>query len=1084
MKKENTLGPCIFYLDAGQAGPIENWFTWIDRAGALGCDWLWLADFAPRAAGTHALAVLEPGDPVRGGGEKAFAEFAAAAHARGVRLATDFAPAFMARASSAVRTHPDWFVPGPGGTPVAPAGTGSPELAASLVECDFGGAARRELVRFWGGAAARLIGLGFDALVCRAAHRLTAESWAAILAPSRGNAALWAETLGAPIAASEALAPVGFDAFFSSAAWWDFRAGWFLDQEARLRRMAPTIAFAAPPGGSGAAPADFAFRYGFAATAAWGIVAGGAFAAGTAVPTESGAGRHGPEGRRRRPAADAGGAASVPACLELSAIHALKYAVPAFSEPGRLRRLNASGAPAVALALEPLAGDAMPGLLLFNPDSENATEIACGPLFAALDARLAQARELTPNRSPVRLGAASRLALEPLGMRWFELAPPRLKTLRRTLKAPARAGDPIAIENLAPRVGEGGYPVKRVLGEAVGVSADVVLEGHSRPAAALRYRVAGERNWHEAAFRFFDNDRWRGEFAPDRIGRWEFQVIAWHDRYATWRGETVKRRDAGQALGPELAAAEAMLAEAVAAAGKGGRKRLTEIETLLERHTEEVAARAELLLAETTAECIEAALPRVGLSVSPVFSVRVERARARTGAWYECFPRSLGASGKHGTFDDLVGHLPYIAELGFDVLYLPPIHPIGVTHRKGRNNALEAGRDDPGSPWAIGSKEGGHTAIHPELGTLADFRHLLAAAKREGLEVALDFAIQCSRDHPWLGEHPEWFRWRPDGSIRYAENPPKKYQDIVNVDFYCAEREALWKALAEAMLFWCGEGVRIFRVDNPHTKPLPFWEWLLAEVRARYPDTIFLAEAFTRPKLMYRLAKLGFSQSYTYFTWRETKTELTGYLEELTRDPVVQFFRPNFWVNTPDINPFHLHDGARAGFVIRAVLAATLSPSWGMYSGYELCEHAPLLNEDGSEREEYLDAEKYELKQRDFDVPGNICAEIAALNRIRHDNPALHELTHLCFHSAHNEQVLFYSKRMADNVLWLIVSLDAHVPQEADIELPLEMLGAGDGTTVVVEDLFAGERWEWRGRRQHVWLSPERPALILRVRAR
>ncbi|MDN5864694.1 MAG: DUF3416 domain-containing protein [Gammaproteobacteria bacterium] len=1051
MKQKNAAGPCIFYLDVPQAGAAGKRADWMERAREAGCDWLWLADLAPRATGTHALAALEPGDLPHAGSEKAresaFRDFSTTAHSAGLRLVTDFSPAFMARASRQVRAHPDWFVPGPDEAPAIPVGAGPHELAASLVECDFSGAARDALIRFWSDVAARTIGRGFDALVCRAAHRLAPEVWSEILAPPRGKTAFWAETFGAPIEASERLASAGFDAFFSSAPWWDFRADWFLEQEARLRRLAPTIAFAEPPG-ERRTNAPGVFRYGFAATAAWGAV----------VVDSSEPGK-------------------------IAAINEMKRATPALNGPSRLRRLNAPAARAVGLTVESSAEGIAPALLLFNPDPQAVAEVSCGPLFAALDACLGEARERTPGRSPVRLDAATRLALEPLSMRCFELVPPGARATRRSLRAPARAPGPIAIERVAPQIGAGEYPVKRILGETVRVFADVIVEGHARPSAALRCRAVGARAWREKVFEFFDNDRWQGEFAPDRLGRWEFQVTAWHDRYGAWREETIRRRDAGQPLGSELGEAESMLSEAIAAAGKRGRARLVEIQNLLERQGGDEAARAELLLTETTGKYVGSALPRDGLTASPVFPVLVERARARTGAWYECFPRSLGQPGKHGNFDALIRHLPYIAGLGFDVLYLPPIHPIGAAHRKGKNNSLEAAAGDPGSPWAIGSGSGGHDAIHPELGTLADFHRLLGAARQEGLEVALDFAIQCSRDHPWLGEHPEWFRWRPDGSIRYAENPPKKYQDIVNLDFYCAEREALWQALAEIVLFWCARGVRIFRVDNPHTKPLPFWEWLLGEVRARYPDTIFLAEAFTRPKLMYRLAKLGFSQSYTYFTWRETKAELTEYLEELTRDPVAQFFRPNFWVNTPDINPLYLHGGVRAGFVIRAVLAATLAPSWGMYSGYELCEHLPLLNEDGSEREEYLDAEKYELKPRDFDAPGNIRAEVALLNRIRRNHPALAELANLKFHMAHNDRMVFYSKQAADDVLWILVSLDAQTPQEADVELPLEMLDADESAVIEVEDAFAGGHWHWQGRHQHVRLSPERPALILRVRA-
>ncbi len=1082
--EKSSPGPRIFYLCARRAGPISAWNERLERARSLGCDWLWLGELQPRTADTHPFATLEPGGiaselAAGGSGERALKGFITAAHAAGFRLTTDFVPAFTARESKLVRTHPHWFVAGPADSPATPTSMGAPERAASLVECDFGGEARAELEGFWSRVATSMLKRGFDALVCRAAHRLPLASWQQILASARlGEAAFWAETLGAPIEASEALAPAGFDAFFSSARWWDFHAEWFIEQETRLRRMAPTIAFPEEPGGprlaaqiedSRTSEAQARFHYGFAATAAWGVV----------LPMDYAQAWRAPLGEAQEQEIESARFDIGPA---IAAINAMKRDTAAFNETSRLERLNAPDASAAVLAQRPVTGDAPPALIALNPALTAHAEIDTGPLFARLDVDTAAARELTPGRSPERIEAGARLALEAASVRWFELEPPEPTTASAAVDTPEHAVTPIAIENVSPQLEAGRYPIKRVLGEQIEVAADLITEGHARPAAALRYRAAGEDAWRETPLRFFDNDRWRGRFAPEHIGRWTFQLLAWRDRYDDWRKDTIKRRDAGQSLGPELGEGEELLGEASANAEGSARTRLAEIKTLLDTHKDDVTARAGLLLAQTTAEWVARALPRVGLSTSPEFAVQIERGRARTGAWYECFPRSLGEAGHHGTFDDLIRHLPYIASLGFDVVYLPPIHPISMSHRKGKNNALDAGPNDPGSPWAIGAREGGHDAIHRQLGTTADFRRLLAAARAEGLEIALDFAIQCSPDHPWVREHPEWFRWRPDGSIRYAENPPKKYQDIVNVDFFGGGRDALWQELARVLLYWCGEGVRIFRLDNPHTKPLPFWEWAIDEVRTRYPETIFLAEAFTRPKLMNRLAKLGFSQSSTYFTWRETKTELTEYLTELTSGSSPEFFRPNFWVNTPDINPLYLQTSGRAGFVIRAVLGATLAPSWGMYSGYELCESEPLRDADGSPREEYLDSEKYELKARDFDAPGNIRAEIATLNRIRRDNPALAELTNLSFHIAYNDQILFYSKLAPDDLLWLIVSLDPHETQEAEIELPLEMLDADEDTTIAVEDLFGDERWQWHGRHQRVRLDPAHPAMILRVK--
>ncbi|HEY1075745.1 MAG TPA: alpha-amylase family glycosyl hydrolase, partial [Fontimonas sp.] len=436
---------------------------------------------------------------------------------------------------------------------------------------------------------------------------------------------------------------------------------------------------------------------------------------------------------------------------------------------------------------------------------------------------------------------------------------------------------------------------------------------------------------------------------------------------------------------------------------------------------------------------------------------------------------------RHGTFDDVIARLPQIQAMGFDVLYLPPIHPIGLTNRKGRNNAPRAEAGEPGSPYAIGAAEGGHDAVHPELGGIEGFRRLRAAAASYDIELALDFAIQCSPDHPWLREHPEWFDWNADGSIRYAENPPKRYEDIVNVDFYAeGSQPALWIALRDVVEFWIGEGVRTFRVDNPHTKPLPFWSWLIADIRGRYPETIFLSEAFTRPAMMYRLAKLGFSQSYTYFTWRDSKRELVEYMTELTTQAPRDFFRPHFFVNTPDINPVFLQQSGRPGFLIRAALASTLGSLWGVYSGFELCESAPLPG-----KEEYLDSEKYELRPRDWTADGNIIAEITRLNHIRREHAALQSHLNLRFEQADNEQVLCYSKRVADSAetLLVAVSLDPRQSQETWFELPEVAFGAADA--LEVEELMSGARFVWRERRQHWRFNPtERPFAIWCLRRR
>ena len=487
--------------------------------------------------------------------------------------------------------------------------------------------------------------------------------------------------------------------------------------------------------------------------------------------------------------------------------------------------------------------------------------------------------------------------------------------------------------------------------------------------------------------------------------------------------------------------------------------------------TQSPEQQVERLLHADTAVLMREADHRTFLSRSPEFPLDVERQQALFASWYELFPRSVTDSPeRHGTFNDVHGRLPMIRDMGFDVLYFPPIHPIGKRHRKGRNNALQAAPDDPGSPYAIGSEEGGHEAIHPQLGSREDFRRLVAAAQEHGLEIALDFAIQCSQDHPWLKEHPGWFSWRPDGSIRYAENPPKKYQDIVNVDFYAAEAvPSLWLALRDVVLGWVKEGVKMFRVDNPHTKPLPFWHWLIANIRSQYPEVIFLAEAFTKPAMMARLGKVGYSQSYTYFTWRNTKQELREYFEELNQAPWRYCYRPNFFVNTPDINPFFLHESGRAGFLIRAALATMGSGLWGMYSGFELCEATPIPG-----KEEYMDSEKYEIRPRDFSQPGNIIAEIAQLNRIRRQNPALQTHLGIAFYHAWNDNILYFGKRTAerDNFILIAISLDPHNAQEANFELPLWELGLDDNADTLGEDLMTGHRWTWHGKTQWMRIEP------------
>jgi starch synthase (maltosyl-transferring) len=638
----------------------------------------------------------------------------------------------------------------------------------------------------------------------------------------------------------------------------------------------------------------------------------------------------------------------------------------------------------------------------------------------------------------------------------------------------------VVVEGVSPCVDCGRHPAKRLLGQTLEVGADVYKDGHDLLAARVRYRAPGQRIWRESPLaHHYDPDRWLGHFLLDRLGRWEFAVEAWPDHWETWRADLGKRVAAGQEVGAELVEGAALLRRAAKASRGGPQSALERAVGRLEDEATPVAERTRWALSDRAAGLVAGPLEPEELSASAVLPLVVDRDRAGFAAWYELFPRSQASQpGRHGTFRDVARRLPELAELGFDVVYLPPIHPIGRSHRKGPDNSPQCGPDDPGSPWAIGSEEGGHTAIHPELGSLEDFEALVESANDLGMEIALDYALQCSPDHPWVREHPDWFFVRRDGTIRYAENPPKKYEDIVPLNFWCKDRESLWKACRDVLLFWIDCGVRIFRVDNPHTKPLAFWEWCIREVQQRYPDVIFLAEAFTRPKRMKGLAKLGFTQSYTYFTWKNEPWELRPYLEELTATDMVEYYRPNFFANTPDILHEFLQEGGRAAFRLRLLLAATLSPLYGIYSGFELCENVAVR--PGSE--EYLHSEKYELRPRDWSAPGHIKADIRLLNRIRRENPALQRLDNLRFLASDNERILAYWKAAPEGDLLIAVNLDPHGGQESMIHLPLSELGLDPASPYRVEDLLDGSSYTWSGERNYVRLDPERaPGHVLRV---
>ena len=667
---------------------------------------------------------------------------------------------------------------------------------------------------------------------------------------------------------------------------------------------------------------------------------------------------------------------------------------------------------------------------------------------------------------------------------------------------PSEGRGRVVIEEVQPAVNGGRYPAKRIVGDQVKVTAAIFSDGHDHVAARLLYRHSAETQWKSVAFAPLPNDLWTAEFPVDKLGTWLFTVEGWVDHFDTWTHDLAKRLQAqpdpheptqqvepqdiplqleigarlideaqSRAKGADAAALKAAAAELRALA----QKKLVRFEDPLQADVVALVARYPDLRFVTRYE-----------TEMPVW---VDRERARFSAWYELFPRSASPSAEvHGTFRDVIGRVPEIAAMGFDVLYLPPIHPIGTQYRKGKNNNVKAEPGDVGSPWAIGAAEGGHTALHPQLGSFADFAALVAAAQSNGMEVALDIAFQCSPDHPWVAEHPDWFKMRPDGTIQYAENPPKKYQDIYPINFESNDWKALWDALLGVFTFWMERGVRVFRVDNPHTKALPFWEWCIAEIHRNTPEVIFLAEAFTRPHVMYALAKGGYTQGYTYFTWRNTKADLEAYFEEIANPPVSDFFRPNVWPNTPDI----LHEQLqvtepterRSVFMQRAILAATLSANWGVYGpAYELCEGRaarPAPGKKGSE--EYLDSEKYQIRDWDRKDPISIAPLLTQLNTIRRENPALQRNERLRFHKTESDQVMCYSKASEDgaNTILVALSLDPKAEQTTWIQLALDALAVPWGTTFEVEDLLTGVRYLWK-EWSYVALRPRQPAHILRI---
>ncbi len=881
---------------------------------------------------------------------------------------------------------------------------------------------------------------GIESFRCLTLDRIPAWFWGRLTA-AFPDALFLAWTPGVPQLRD--LAGAGFSLSVSSAAWWDGRAPWFFDEQVALRDVAPALASPEPSfldrlvrrlAPDADLPEAYRLSLQIAAATGAGLFLPMGFEYATSRRFDSvHASPEDMEAAKREMRVDLSD--DIAAAIRLS-----KNLPPALE----LRPITSPAAPVTAL----LRDDT---LVLINPDIVRSAMLgfSVAPLPPTAGSALSAMGDL---EMPLHRGEVRILKCR----RESDASDPGLELCSIWAKSTR-----IAIEAIEP---SGEFTSKTVVGRDFVISADVFGDGHDVLAADVLWRAGDTSEWRRVRMRKLPNDRWEGRIRPERIGLYQFAVEGWWDQWGTFTHDLQAKFTAGLDVTLELEEGQQLIKTAVPG-----------LDTVMT---------AEAMLEDDFAALIHQSAARTFIARSSIQSLRVDRPAAEFASWYELFPRSATHDPTvPGTFRSVIERLPNIRRMGFDVLYFPPIHPIGRINRKGRNNSLMAAPGDVGSPYAIGSAEGGHDGVHHELGTLEDFRALIQAGQKNNLEVAIDFAVQCAPDHPWVAQHRDWFRWRPDGSIRYAENPPKKYEDIVNPDFYSnASFPAIWTALRDVVQFWVDQGVRIFRVDNPHTKPLPFWKWMIADIQSRHPEVLFLAEAFTRPKPMYRLAKAGFSQSYTYFTWRNTKQEITAYLTELTTPPVADFFRPNFFVNTPDINPVFLQTSGRAGFLVRAALAATLSGLWGVYSGFEICEAAALPG-----REEYLDAEKYEIRPRDYAMQGNIIAEITALNRIRRQHPALQSHLGLSFYNAFNDQIILYGKRdpLDHSMILVVVSLDPHIAQEAAIEVPLWEFGLPDSAAIEVTDLMRGEYFVWYGKHQYIRLDPsDLPFRVWRLEVR
>jgi starch synthase (maltosyl-transferring) len=1089
-------GPRIYNLFPLLVGRVSDWTAELPRIAALGFDWVYLNPFHATGGSGSLYAVADPErlddrfrDQDGTSDDDQIRCFCTAAEAIGLSVMTDLVINHTANDGRLARDRPDLFVKEADGSIASPAAVDPDDPSirtvwGDLAELDYHSEGpRSELTRIWDAYIAHLQSLGVAGFRCDAAYKVPPETWRALIGQAKAREAgclFAAETLGCTFEEAKATAGAGFDYLFNSFAWWDLKKPWALEQYERLRVIAPSIAFpenhdmprlaAKVSGGPEAVAAQLRSRYALAAF----------YSAGVLMPI-------GYEWGYRRAVhvvdttpADRESETGIDISAYVAAINALRAELPAANVEGAQARISAPDADFVALARYDSGHPASARhavILLFNP-TDKPVPVDAGALITRTGGLLGPFVDRTPEAEPIAFHPGSAIDLAPGELRIISAV------AAAVTKLPSR-GTPdgtgrVVIEAVTPELDGGRSPVKRVVGENLRIEADIFSDGHEILNAAILSRVVGASEWRRDPMVFVDNDRWAGQFPLEKNARYEFTIEGWRDGFSSWMRDTLKKRDAGVDVRLETIEGVTLVQTAADLAEGRDKERLQALVAALGAEETGSAAQLDRILVPDAASLVRRNAERVNASRYPVTAqVIADRLAARFSAWYEIFPRSQSMDvNRHGTFDDVIRRLPEIRELGFDVLYFTPIHPVGRTNRKGKNNTLKALPGDVGSVYAVGTEEGGHEAVHPELGTLADFERLVAASHAHGMEVALDFAIQCSPDHPWIKNHPEWFEWRPDGTLKFAENPPKKYEDISNVHFYGGALPSLWIELRDILLGWCSRGVRIFRVDNPHTKPIPFWEWVIAEVNGRYPDALFLAEAFTRPKMMKKLAKAGYQQSYTYFTWRNTKAELTEYATELAGE-MGEYYRPNFFANTPDINPHYLQTSGRAGFVVRATLAATLSSVYGIYNGYEMCEAAPYPG-----KEEYLNSEKYELKAWDYDRPGNIREHIIKLNHIRRENPALWDFRNVVFTAAYNDSIIAYAKTTPDrdNCVFVMVNLDPKNRQECTYEVPLWLLGEGDGGAVAVEDLLDGYTFELRGKSHRIALDPvERSCIIWRL---